>query len=487
MALLAAAICFGSTVASAQEAPPPPPPAPVSPPPGAIPPPPPAVIVEPVPPPPPVPAPPPPISPSDPLAGWSNGTPFLRSPDNLFILFPSGRLQVDGLFYNSDDKHPTQTFLLRRARLELNGWIGPWAYFSIAGDFATGQPATGQTNLITTDNYVAIAPYGDLAILQFGQYDAPFTLENRTSDKYFDFQERSITVRAFGIPSNKEIGWMLHGTNPERNYLYSLGVFNGDGQNFRNVDNNFDIMGRAWVAPLSFGGLDFAKAVTVGGSFWTGNRTNGLPLATQTTEAGFAFLTPSWNWMSGPMMTTPVQLRQQGRLYEAAAEINAPFDHKYGVRWEFVWKKQPLSAVNTTNNVILGGINQEGWSMYGQAWYWLMGDDRIIGEPGLQLPTRLKSFGVKAPERGLMVAARFEYLTEDITQEEDAAALMLNSPVVGTTKVTSFVLGFNYWLSKRFRATFNYGYNHFGGNTSFVNGLPSKNENEFLFRLAIAL
>ena len=73
---------------------------------------------------------------------------------------------------------------------------------SAGGRRARARPS----NIGTTDDYVALAPLKNLAILQVGQFDAPFTLENRTSDKYFDFMERSITVRAFGIPENKEIG-----------------------------------------------------------------------------------------------------------------------------------------------------------------------------------------------------------------------------------------------------------------------------------------
>ena len=170
---------------------------------------------------------------------------FLRSPDNDFIFFPNGRLQVDSyLFPTRGDKNkakiPNNTFLLRRARLELGGWIGSFVYFWLAGDFALGPPAAAApvapANLATTDDFVALAPWKNLAILQVGQFDAPFTLENRTSDKYFDFMERSITVRAFGIPDNKEMGAMLHGFNDDRNYYYSVAVLNGDGQNFKNVD-----------------------------------------------------------------------------------------------------------------------------------------------------------------------------------------------------------------------------------------------------------
>src|SRR5450631_2429594 len=219
---------------------------------------------------------------AEPLAGFSDGNAFLRSPDNDFILFPSGRLQVDTyLFRYSGDKNkakiPNNTFLLRRARLELGGWVGSFVYFWLAGDFALGPPAAAApvtpSNLATTDDFVALAPWKNLAILQVGQFDAPFTLENRTSDKYFDFMERSITVRAFGIPDNKEMGAMLHGFNDDKNFYYSLGVFKGDG-------------------PL--------HDVEIGGSFWTGDRSNTLAPNSQTTQAGFTF------WNAGSFAFTPM-------------------------------------------------------------------------------------------------------------------------------------------------------------------------------------
>ena len=87
------------------------------------------------------PAPPPVAVAAEPLAGFSDGTAFLRAPDNSFILFPSGRLQVDSYVFHSANKVPNNTFLLRRARLELGGWIGGFVYFWLAGDFAQGPPA----------------------------------------------------------------------------------------------------------------------------------------------------------------------------------------------------------------------------------------------------------------------------------------------------------------------------------------------------------
>ena len=459
--------------------------------------------LETLPPPPPPPPPPliamtpePPPPPPEPLAGVSDGAMFLRSPDNAFVLLPGGRLQVDGYAFSSKNQTPNDGFLLKRARAELSGWIGGWAFFTVQGDFASGPPAgpapVAQANIATTDNFIALAPFGSIAVLQVGQYDAPFTHENRVSDKYFDFIERSITVRAFGAPSNKEMGAMLHGFNGAKNFHYSVGVFNGDGQNFRNADQRFDTIGRAWVAPLSFMGPGPLADVTVGGSFWTGDRNNTLAPANQSTMAGFTFLSfAPTNLTVNGMANTPVQLRQVGRMKAFAGELNAPIAHKFGLRGEFVWKRNPLSEESIAANgtgTILGGANLKGWSSYGELWFWALGDDRIIGDQqAIGALPGFKKFGVKPVQDGVMLALRFEYLNEDVTEEADAAALMLGNRAVGKTKVLSLQAGVNYWHSKRFRASFNYGFNRFTGTTPQITSLANPNVHEFLMRLAVAL
>jgi phosphate-selective porin len=468
----------------------------------------PAVVESPPPPPPPgnppapvaAPGATPPVPPSEPLAGFSDGTPFLRSPDGGFVVFPGGRLQTDGYFFRSKDKTPNETILLRSARLELSGWIGGFVFFSITGEFAAAPPAAAApvapANLITNDDYVAIAPWKNLAILQVGQFDAPFTLENRTSSKYLDFMERSITVRAFGIPDNKEMGAMLHGYNDDRNFHYSIGAFNGDGQNFKNADSHFDWMGRAWIAPLSFVGSGPLHDVEIGASFWTGDRGNTLTPSAQTTQGGFTFFNTAafTATPTGATAAESVQLRQVGRLNAFAGELNAPLAHRYGVRGELVWKHSPLSEESIAASgvgTILGGAELRGYSMYGEAWVWLLGDDRIIGDQqGLGAFPRYQRFGVKPVQDGVMVAVRYEHLDEDLTEYSNTSALKLGNKSLGKTKVDSAELGVNYWHSKRFRATANYVLNHIGGTAPFVTNpmtLPSAYEQELLFRLGIAL
>jgi hypothetical protein len=129
------------------------------------------------------------------------------------------------------------------------------------------------------------------------------------------------------------------------------------------------------------------------------------------------------------------------------------------------------------------GGNLKGWAMYGEVWGWLLGDDRMIGAPGLQLPNRFSKFGTKPPAHGVMVAARLDLLREGVEADSDGYA----HPLLGNTGLTALTLGVNYWYSKRFRATLNYVYNHFSGDTAAVQKLVSKREQELLFRLAVAL
>src|SRR5207244_381508 len=111
------------------------------------------------------------------------------------------------------DPRPKDTLFVRRARAELQGTFMGHFDFHIAGEFAS-TPATGATGTVA-DAYV-IVDYLPYLKLQAGQFDLPFTLENRTSDKYFDFMERSVVVRSFGVPANKDQGAMLFGWLPKK-------------------------------------------------------------------------------------------------------------------------------------------------------------------------------------------------------------------------------------------------------------------------------
>ena len=71
---------------------------------------------------------------ADPIGDFADGV-FLRSRDGAIVLFPGGRLQIDGAFFRQQT--PKSGAFVRRARVELRGWLGP---LSTSTSRATSRP-----------------------------------------------------------------------------------------------------------------------------------------------------------------------------------------------------------------------------------------------------------------------------------------------------------------------------------------------------------
>ncbi len=239
---------------------------------------------------PPTPSPPPPVPPKPdtsaladdghPLAGWHNGYFYIRDPHDNFRLYPQGSAQVDAYTYAGPGLSETAlkpTLFLRRIRAEASGEILHRIFFNISGDFGataldnpkgtneTSASAPGTSATASTARYasaqtakLSAAPANvwvnvranDVLNAQIGQYNAPFMLENRTSERYTAFMERSLAVRDVGIPTNKEIGLMLWGETHEKLFYYSAGYFDGAGQNRLGTDGRGDALARVFFHTL---------------------------------------------------------------------------------------------------------------------------------------------------------------------------------------------------------------------------------------------
>jgi hypothetical protein len=431
-----------------------------------------------------------PPGPGDPLAGFAGERAFLRSPGNELVLFPSLLLQVMGAFFPPQDNLKSG-FSIRRARLELAGWMGPMFYFDLAGDFAP-PPAAGPASVTggpPTDAYVAFAPADDLFIVQAGQFDAPFSFENRTLDAYTPFIERSLAVRALGAPKNKDLGLMVHGTDAARTVYYSGGVFNGDGPGLPNADNKVDVIGRAFVAPLARGSMAGLREVSLGASVWYGQHVGGLPFAPETTPGGFVFFNPTWTTGRGDMLEA-LALHEGGSTLTLGGELNIPVNHVFGARVEGIFKKQDLAedsvAADGSTVSTLGRAKLQGLGGYAEVWAWAVGDDRQLPRPGLELPLRLGRVVEPPPQHGLMIAARGELLKEDLTSTQ----AILGDPNLATTRITAASLAVNYWYGRRVRASLDYVLTFVGGTTENVKAIGAttgKSEQELLLLLAMGL
>lgn len=452
-----------------------------------------------------------------PLAGYTNGAAYIRSRDSNFVLFPSGRLNVDAFVFPNRgapadnitpdgglDQRPRDTIFVRRARIELMGTLFKRFDFMLGGEYAT-IPILFQSATLT-DVFVN-ANFTPWANIQFGQFDAPFTLENRTSDKYIDFMERSLTVRGLGAPSNKELGLMVHGLAPRRFLRYEIGVFNGDGQNVRNPDSHFDFIGRAYFAPLAF--LQKAQTtrwlgeIWLGGSFWYGQRIEvPYPVFPITTQGSVTILTPPYG--DGRLQTP------NGDLLKWALEVNVPIG-PFGMRFEMVRSEREgvgiFDSGEVGKRVQLGQLNRTGSAYYIQAWYWILGSPNMLPTAGQEIPTRWIGYrkGKESFPIGLYVTARYERLNlrQDEVPGQGTGLSEADRGVVGNLSVDSFAAAVNLWMTRHLRFSVNYVLNYLDGDMPFVRGDSKINvggplmqftntyyrtaQHEILFRAAIGL
>ncbi len=85
---------------------------------------------------------------------------------------------------------------------------------------------------------------------QLGHYLAPFSMENRTSNKFISFMERHMPIRSFALPSADELGFLVWGEIEGKKINYEVGVFAGEGANRPQLDDKVDFIGRVFARPL---------------------------------------------------------------------------------------------------------------------------------------------------------------------------------------------------------------------------------------------
>src|SRR5437867_1701898 len=142
-------------------------------------------------------------------------------------------------------------FRLRRARITLTGDFAEQFDFKMEGDFenSDGTYPSNRTDFSGTDIWLNWHQFPG-AQIKVGQYKAPFGLEQLTPDTSLFIIERTLPTGA--ITPERQIGVQLWGkpfTNlwPGQKDLltYYAGIFNGNGRNINNNDNNnFMYVGR---------------------------------------------------------------------------------------------------------------------------------------------------------------------------------------------------------------------------------------------------
>jgi hypothetical protein len=466
-----------------------------------------------------------PNAPEAPLAGYSDKNFFLRDANDDFVLIPKGRLNVDtytflnrgdkpaGVVANSSaDPRPKNTIFLRRARFGVAGTIAKVIDFRFEAEFAS-LPTAGQYATMTDASII----YNSNPYLKFelGQTYAPFSLENQTSENYTDFMERSASVR-FAVPLTRDTGAMIFGEAPHNIVRYHVGVFNGDGQNFKNLDNHPAYIGRVTVSPLGAlpGHPAWLDEVWIGGSFWRQTATNiggaaapSTSAATQgdlssvTTQSGLSIFSSNYsNGVDASANAIRSHLAPDGTTSKYALELNVPLFERYGVRGEYLHQSIELREYQDTSN--MGAVGRArgargrfvGSGGYAEMYAWLGGDVHA-DHPGLYASPHWKGYKAPPPVAwSVLLAAKYEHIgfdVEDLPTAASATGKATTDAGVGHYGLDIFELGASLWYTRHSRLAANYVLNYLGAghdraaSSETKNLFYKKSENELLFRWAV--
>lgn len=177
--------------------------------------------------------------------------------------------------YSSQENIKANSFNLRMVRVSIDGHLLNHFYWKAQIQFNGNTTNLGSSPRLV-DLFAEWQEYNYLR-LKVGQFKRPFTFENpmHPIDQGFMSYGQVIT-RLAGFndrngahPSNgRDIGLQLQGdlikTQQGRNLLhYQVGVFNGQGINTKDIDQQKDLIGGIWLMPI--------QGMRIGTFGWTGS------------------------------------------------------------------------------------------------------------------------------------------------------------------------------------------------------------------------
>ena len=212
-------------------------------------------------------------------AGWDT-KPFLQSADGVYRADLRAYTQFDYRSYQTGEGAPPNTFLMRRIRPSIQGFLTPYFQYKIQVDFAIEDGG------LTQDMYLRVRP-SDKLHLTFGQMKEPFSQEELRSDSVVDFVDRSMSVS--NLTSGRTPGVMLSGKLMGGIFGYQAGLFNGKGRHLTNNNDSPDGSVRfrfnSWKRSDNF----WVKNFIFGGAYTQGRTVEGTSIRGRTNSQSFTF------------------------------------------------------------------------------------------------------------------------------------------------------------------------------------------------------
>lgn len=212
------------------------------------------------------------------LGRFNNGISF-ETPDRRSGFTLGGRVHLDYRQYTQDTA--ASTFDVRRAYLTMQGKWNEYLTWDLTGDFAQTTPTQLDVG------WINIA-YNDAVQARFGQFKMPFSIEELSSSRFLDFQERSLVN---GLVPQKERGAMIHGT-PMPGITYGVALSTGQGKNNNDLvapRSNPDIVARVTANFAELFEIQANNVIHFGLAASDGDLPTGFGLSQRTEARGLTF------------------------------------------------------------------------------------------------------------------------------------------------------------------------------------------------------
>jgi len=389
-----------------------------------------------------------------PLVGYNRGF-FLQTPDGKFKLVNNGVIRTLLELYQDNTAQDNQ-FDLDRARLYFKGFYGDYWQGEVSFECTTPSDSKFLKYAYINTSYL---PYAQLRV---GQFKAPFSHEYVDSiAQDVSTIKRAMITDSGGINPKYDIGVMLHSgltSVPGCPYVgdcnalngllwYGIGVFNGNGANNSDTNDDMDVIGRARVAPFALTNISVMKNLSLGGSFQYGRET---PTQVQPAPK----LPTNWAFFKD------INFRGQRERYGLEGYYRlGPFELQGEWIYQTLEREKQVRVNPDTNQIVSSGgklidapdYNEWGWYVLGTYFPW--GN----ATKGLQLVARYEFMDADDDK------AADKYLKANPIGKHSSNANSVANPYGNALNLRGnyaevLTLGFNYFISYNIRLAFNYYY-----------------------------
>lgn len=397
----------------------------------------------------------------------SDGRVEIVSGDGATSLCLRGLVQTDYRGYDAAN-NPSDTFILRRARLIFEGRFNNLFSYVIQPELA------GTIQILDANVNAAFSPSFNVRV---GKFKTPVGLEQLQSDTVALFNERSV---ATGLTPGRDIGLAISGDILDQRLNYTVALLNGvpDGGNNVTGAADFDgdktIAARLFATPFAndkdslLNGLGFGMAISAGDYATAGGRAANY--RTDGQQPFFTYLTSTT--VAADSVSAAgrgITWSPQGYFYRGPLGILAEYVGSY------IDVQRGAGSVQE--------IRHHACNL--SAGYVLTGEDSTY-----RGVTPKTSFNPSAGTWGAFeVVGRIAGVDIDDSVFGGGVTGRLANPNVSATKLTTYALGLNWYLSKSVRAGFNVYRNEFDlapGATPAATALISADETTFISRLQVS-